>query len=216
LAYEAVVLQAQRATTLESVKEYYDRSADALERRKLRCVLDAVETDSIVESLSSYSGPVLDVGCGSGHLLDRLEASIKIGIDLSTSMLRLARKRGCRALLILADATRLPIKSESFEIVVSQDMLGHFRRPSQPVDEMVRVCRPGGRLLATTSRRSLFSRLVELYSRIWLGVYVRSYSQDEVEKIFEASGARCLTKESIGSSVVKILATPPSRSKGSD
>lgn len=201
---------------MESVKEYYNRSAEALERRKLRCVLDATETDNIVESLSYVSGPLLDVGCGSGHLLDRMGTSVKVGVDLSTSMLRLARQRGCRAALILADAARLPIKANSFEVVVSQDMLGHFRRPGEPVAEMVRVCQAGGRLLVTTSERSLFSRLIELYSRIWLGVYVRSYSQNEVEKIFEASGARCLTKESIGSSVVKILATPPSRSKGSD
>lgn len=192
-------------------RRYYDRSASSLEGRKLASRLDAVETSRILDLINTGSADVLDVGCGTGHLLDQAEAGFKVGVDLSISMLRLARERGSSAHLILADGSRLPFRDRSFTWVVSQDAIVHFAAPESLASEMLRVCKGGGRIIVTATRRTLFSRLASLYARINLRVFLRSYTLRELEKIYEVSGAHMISSETIGSSLILLLATPDTR-----
>ena len=212
MADQAIVLPPPDGRVqLDRNRRYYDRSARSLERRKLTSRLDAVETSRILEFLKTGSADVLDVGCGTGHLLDQADAEFKVGVDLSISMLRLARERGCPAHLILADGSRLPFRDRNFTWVVSQDAIVHFSDPRALAREMSRVCKGGGRIIVTATRRTLFSRLASIYARINLRVYLRSYTLRELEKIYEVSGAHTISSETIGSSLILLLATPGTR-----
>jgi ubiquinone/menaquinone biosynthesis C-methylase UbiE len=193
---------------LERTRRYYDRSAPSLERKKRASRLDAVETSRILEYVPSTATSVLDVGCGTGHLLDQIGSERKVGVDLSISMLKIARDRGCPAQLILADGGRLPFRDRSFTSVISQDTIVHFKDPMSMTREMVRTCARGGRIIITGSKTTFFSRLVSYYARLHLRVYLRSFSLKELEKIFEFSGAHSISSETIGSSVILLLATP--------
>lgn len=193
---------------MERIRGYYDNSAQSLEKKKLGCRLDAEETKSILSSVPPYAKSLLDVGCGTGHLLDEARAEMKAGIDFSIGMLHLARRRGCVSQLILADARRLPFKNASFQVVVCQDVIGHFGNGEDLVKELVRSSASKGLIIATATKTTLTSRLISLYSRCRLGVYVSSHSLEDLEKIFEFSGARTLSNEVIRNSVVKILANP--------
>jgi ubiquinone/menaquinone biosynthesis C-methylase UbiE len=195
---------------LERNRSYYDRSAASLERKKLTCRLDAVETARILEHLPTSSTRVLDIGCGTGHLLDDAEVGMKVGVDLSISMLRLARERRCTAHLVLADGGRLPFRDRGFTSVLSQDTIVHFRGPEALAREMVRVCARGGRIIVTATKTTVFSRLMYLYARIHLRVYLRSFTLRELEKIYEVSGAHPISGETLGSSIILLLATPRS------
>jgi ubiquinone/menaquinone biosynthesis C-methylase UbiE len=179
-----------------------------LEQKKRASRLDAVETSRILEYLPSTTTSVLDVGCGTGHLLDQIGSERKVGVDLSISMLRIARDRGCSAHLILANGGRLPLRDRSFTSIVSQDTIVHFKDPMSLTREMVRTCARGGRIIVTASKTTIFSRLVSLYARLQLRVFLRSFSLKELEKIFEFSGAHSISSETIGSSVILLLATP--------
>jgi ubiquinone/menaquinone biosynthesis C-methylase UbiE len=193
---------------LERTRRYYDGSAPSLERKKRASKLDAVETARILDYLPSTTTRVLDVGCGTGHLLDEIGSERKVGVDLSISMLKIARDRGCPAHLILADGGRLPFRDRSFTSVISQDTIVHFKDPMTLSREMVRACARGGRIIVTASKATLFSRLVSFYAKLHLRVYLRSFSLKELEKIFEFSGAHPISSETIGSSVILLLATP--------
>jgi SAM-dependent methyltransferase len=50
---------------------------------------------------------------------------------------------------LVADAMDLPLESESFDVVVSTEMLEHCERPADAVREMGRVCRTNGYVLVT-------------------------------------------------------------------
>ena len=102
------------------------------------------------------SGPlrILDVGCGTGEITSRLaglypEASL-VGVDLIEEHLAVARKRsaaaGGRVRFQTADAFALPFPDAAFDLVVCRHMLQAVPRPEAAMAEMVRVCRPGGRL----------------------------------------------------------------------
>lgn len=95
---------------------------------------------------------ILDVGCGTGvHLALYQRYDVQLaGIDASPAMLEIARKRlGERATLRLGDAAEMPYADGSFDLVLAMLSL-HEMAPAlreQVLHQMVRVMKPGGRLL---------------------------------------------------------------------
>jgi SAM-dependent methyltransferase len=98
---------------------------------------------------------ILDVGCATGRLLERLAkagATQLYGVDLAPRILEVAAeklaKTGSSVDLRTADAEdRLPWDDESFDAVTLTGVLHHFFRPMDALTEVRRVLRPGGRLL---------------------------------------------------------------------
>jgi malonyl-CoA O-methyltransferase len=90
---------------------------------------------------------VIDVGCGTGRWTSPLSA---IGIDLSPAMLAFAaQKPFLQGRLIAADATALPIRTASADLVLCTLTLGHVPNPIAALRELSRILEPGGTLLLT-------------------------------------------------------------------
>ncbi|MTD16692.1 methyltransferase domain-containing protein [Nakamurella sp. YIM 132087] len=87
-------------------------------------------------------GPVVDAGCGPGHVAARIGA---VGLDLSPAMCAQARAAGVPA--AAADMTALPVASGSVAGVVSFYAVIHLPDPAAAYREFARVVRPGGHLL---------------------------------------------------------------------
>lgn len=87
---------------------------------------------------------VLDVGCGTGRWLTKilpLRPSRLVGVDLSAEMLSQARaKLGNNATLELANATALPVQSESVEVVLCSFVASYVADIHQLARELARVC----------------------------------------------------------------------------
>lgn len=103
---------------------------------------------------SQMGGRVLDVGCGTGRLLQDIQqrnASTELfGIDISDAMLALAREKiGATATLITADLTQLPFADSYFDAIVSSSVLHYLENQQQGIAEMARVLRPGGSIVIT-------------------------------------------------------------------
>lgn len=96
---------------------------------------------------------LLDVGCGTGHQLARWSAAgyDAAGVDGSDAMLAEARQNNPGAELQQADVQRLPFSDASFDRVTSIEVLRYLPDPSQSIEEMARVLRPGGVCLATAA-----------------------------------------------------------------
>ncbi len=97
----------------------------------------------------------LDVGCGAGHwgraLLPHLPHDARLtGVDREEAFLALAREEGdpSRTEYVQGTAEQLPFADASFDLVTCQTLLIHVRDPATAIDEMLRVLRPGGLLLA--------------------------------------------------------------------
>jgi SAM-dependent methyltransferase len=97
---------------------------------------------------------VLDVGCGTGEITERLAAMFPgaslVGVDLEESHLERARARcsrfGRRIRFQRSDALALPFAGGEFDLVVNRHMLQAVPDPARAVREMARVTSPGGRL----------------------------------------------------------------------
>lgn len=97
-------------------------------------------------------GRVLEVGVGTGRSLPFYPQDVDLtGVDLSTEMLAIARRRAAeegRAVVFLeGDAERLPVDDASFDTVVCALSLCSIPDPAAAVAEMRRALVPGGRLL---------------------------------------------------------------------
>jgi ubiquinone/menaquinone biosynthesis C-methylase UbiE len=119
---------------------------------------------------------VLDVGCGTGTLAiaaaERVGAAgIVHGVDASRAMIARATTKAARrrsaARFDTADAIALPFAEASFDVAFGTLMLHHLRRAARErcVHELLRVVRPGGRVLLVdfepdpSGRFSLIERL---------------------------------------------------------
>ncbi|MBF0373146.1 MAG: metalloregulator ArsR/SmtB family transcription factor [Alphaproteobacteria bacterium] len=99
-------------------------------------------------------GDLLDIGTGTGRMLELLGplARSGLGIDESREMLSVARATLDRAGLThcsvrLADLYQLPLPGESIDLAVVHQVLHYAERPGAAVAEAARVLRPGGRLM---------------------------------------------------------------------
>jgi ubiquinone/menaquinone biosynthesis C-methylase UbiE len=100
---------------------------------------------------------VLDVGCGTGAYLKRFAAMglVPSGIEPAPGMLDVARRENPTLRVELGVATELPFGDESFDAVVAIEVLRYLHRDDvrRSLVEMLRVLKPGGRLLVTLVNR---------------------------------------------------------------
>ena len=140
----------------------------------------------IAERLGPLEGlRILDVGCGDGVLATRLARSgARVsGLDASADMIAAARRRakaaGVEIDLVEGDAGGLPYPAGRFDCVVSVATLCFVDDPRPTIREMVRVLKPGGRLiLGELGRWNLWAaqRRVKgwLGSNLWRAAHFRS------------------------------------------
>jgi ubiquinone/menaquinone biosynthesis C-methylase UbiE len=93
---------------------------------------------------------VLDVGCGTGVLLDAVRPAHGVGVDLSPAMVRLARDRFPRLQFRVGDAEALE-PGEAFDRVMMVDVLEHLGDPRSALASVRRVCRPESRLVVVAA-----------------------------------------------------------------
>ncbi len=133
----------------EATRAYYDDFSGWYEKERGRGYHQLIDDLEVEVARPFAEGRrALEVGCGTGLILQRVAAvaSQAKGIDISPGMLAKARERGldvCEGL-----ATKLPFDDASFDLVYSFKVLAHVPEIREALTEMARVCAPGGVVLA--------------------------------------------------------------------
>lgn len=91
---------------------------------------------------------VLEIGCGTGDLLNSVRPERGLGIDLSRGMAELAQKKYPHLEFRQGDAEALVI-DEKFDCVIISDLIGFLSDIRQAFAELHKVCRPDTRILIT-------------------------------------------------------------------
>ena len=156
------VLQEDRERLEEVIAE---RGRRALANTVMSVDLPA-DVDAILlrELGSEPIGALLDVGTGSGHLLELLAANATraIGIDISSDALRLARANVhgaglSRCELQYGDMYDLPFAASMFDTAVVDRVLANAQRPIAALAEIARTLKNGARLVVIEDFDALLS-----------------------------------------------------------
>jgi phosphatidylethanolamine/phosphatidyl-N-methylethanolamine N-methyltransferase len=114
-----------------------------------------------IGNLGLQSGQqVLEVGVGTGMSLSAYPKDVDvIGVDLSTDMLmqaqrQIAEERWARISVLQMNAEQLDFHDSSFDVVTSFHVISVVSNPRRMMLEMLRVCKPGGRILIVNHFRS--------------------------------------------------------------
>jgi ubiquinone/menaquinone biosynthesis C-methylase UbiE len=134
------------------------------------------------------TGEVLEVAVGTGLNLPHYPSGVRlVGLDLSPSMLAVARERAPGADLRTGDAQNLPFPDSHFDTVVSTFSMCAIPDHRRAIREMARVLRPGGRLLladhvvSTRWYGRAAQRLLDLFTVPYAGEHYRRRPLTEVE-----------------------------------
>lgn len=129
-------------------RAYYDAFSETYEQHRHRgyhAMLDDMEVEVATPFVRGKE--VLELGCGTGLILQRLNehAATATGIDLSPKMAAIARHKGLD--VHVGSVTALPFADASFDVVCSFKVLPHVSDISAALEEAARVTRPGGHLI---------------------------------------------------------------------
>lgn len=135
-------------TDQKQSQAYYDDFSTAYERPRgagYHRLLDELELDVVLPRCKDQR--VLEVGCGTGLILEHLakHAQRAVGVDLSPGMLQSAHRRGLQ--VAVGSATQLPFADNSFDLVCSFKVLAHVPDIRAALSEIARVTRPGGQMV---------------------------------------------------------------------
>ena len=138
----------------DAVKAEYASEAGLLARRAAYASAEGPDAPALLFDAIASCRPrtLLEVGCGPGDLAARVQAELGadvVAIDISRRMVELARAKGVDARV--ADVQELPFGDESFDCAVAAWMLYHVPDLDSALDELRRVLRPGGTLVAVTN-----------------------------------------------------------------
>lgn len=146
-------------------RSYYDAFAERYDQGRDHGYHKLID-DQAAAIVRRYSADrdVLEVGCGTGLILQRVapHARSARGVDLSPGMLAGARRRGLD--VEEGSATALPFADASFDLAYSFKVLAHIPDWDACMREMVRVTRPGGLLLFDIYNRNSLRYLIK---RLW-------------------------------------------------
>lgn len=157
---------------------------DVQNRRRLGRYL----TDTVSRFIDAYlpqgNGCVLDIACGTGKLSQLIDSHgyQRVSLEYDFEPLRWFRRRDADALLVNADAQALPFAAHSFDHVIAVEMIDYVPDHARFYAEMLRVLKPGGRLMMTyTNKRSIKGLVYASYLRAVGRPRIRQYYQHTLD-----------------------------------
>jgi SAM-dependent methyltransferase len=173
---------------------------NATHREESRGQISLEQADVIQGWLTELPGPqrrrILEVGCGTGWMSDRLSAFGRVtGIDLANEVVERARARYSRVTFIVGDFLTANLPTGGFDVVVSLETMAHVEDQAAFLDRVVALLRPGGTLMLATQNRPVMERnLANLPSYGWYRRWVDHIELGElVAARFDIAELRSIT-----------------------
>lgn len=192
-------LVAVRADRAAFAAQYFAAHAQEWDEIRSLHVSDAAVETKIISALGEQPlGKLVDIGTGTGRMIELLASRSEkaIGIDRSPEMLRLARAKLMEAGLDAVDLRQgdihdLPLEGDSANTVILHQVLHYLPAPEVAIEKLARITAPGGRVLIIDFAPHDLESLRDRDAHARLG-----FSDTQISGWFAAAGLTCdLTDE---------------------
>ncbi len=178
------------------------------------------------------SGRVFEDGCGIGQYLSRLASESRQAVGLEIELERAQEAHQRTGQVICGAGEHLAFPADTFDLILSHEVLEHVQDDAQAAREIVRTLRPGGRLVLFVPNRGypfethgIYWRgkyhfgnipLVNYLPRPWrnrLAPHVRIYTGRDLERLFAGLPVRIVQRTIIFGAYDNIIARRPALGK---
>tara|TARA_R100000005_G_C5003419_1_gene211725 strand:+ start:2262 stop:3221 length:960 start_codon:yes stop_codon:yes gene_type:complete len=180
----------KKARTVAAEEYFRENAAHWRQIRSLHVPEEAVEAALLELMGSAEITDFLDIGTGTGRMLELFGPTVThaIGVDTSREMLSFARTaiddaglRNCQ--VRLADMYNLPFASQSQDAIVIHQVLHYAEDPAAAIREAARLLRPGGLLAVVDFAPHELDSLCTDHAHLHMG-----FSENAVWRICEEAG----------------------------
>ena len=173
-------------------------------------------------------GKVLVDGCGVGAYLSRLAPLSDMAVGLDIELPRVQESQEFTPNVFCAAGEFVPLTSDSFDLVFSHEVLEHVQDDQKAISEMVRVLKPGGRIVLFCPNRGY---PFETHGHYWKGKYhfgntplinwlprplrnklaphVEVYTRQDLTKLFESLPVKFVERRTIFGAYDNIIERQP-------
>jgi len=140
-----------------NIDDYYKKSnffVRFIEQKRIKQIISLSKPKS--------SDKIIELGCGAGHILDKIKAGELFGVDISEHMIKKAKERlKDRAVLYLGDCQnlQLAIKSQKFDKIIISEVLEHVPSPEKVVEQAVSIMQNAGSIVISIPNENLINKI---------------------------------------------------------
>lgn len=157
---------------------------------------------------------MLDVGCGTGYLIDILQkqrAADYHGLDLSPEMLKVAKSKLSDSVVLTEGySDKLPYEDNIFDVVTCIQSFHHYPKPEKAMAEAYRVLKPGGLYILSDTGMGNYPKFIYgIYNKLIVkhlntGDYA-AYSKNDIQSMMRASGFKIKDAEDITKFIYTVI-----------
>jgi ubiquinone/menaquinone biosynthesis C-methylase UbiE len=134
-------------TTKKQIRKRFDSLAEKRQYWRNRNKYYYDNQEKYFRFLVTEGLSILELGCGTGDLLNALKPKRGVGIDFSSEMVRIAKERYPNLEFRMADIEELEAWDETFDVLILSDVVGHL----MDIEETFRIlhvfCQPDTRII---------------------------------------------------------------------
>ncbi len=182
----------------EQNRKFFDRWAKTYDWKPFQFWMKGFQQPILKEFTAVQKGTVLDIGCGTGELLQQLQqlnSRLELhGLDLSKEMLARAKEKLPSSIKLReGDVINIPFDDNTFDVVVSTEAFHHYPNQHKAMQEITRVAKHGGRIIIVDV--NFFFRPIHwLFEKIEPGC-VTINNKSQMRQLFVENGITNITQQ---------------------
>lgn len=172
----------------QRTRSFFNKMAENWDSLK-QDIFGDFDLNRVLLEKSVRSGTAVDLGCGTGELMERVSgiSDLVIGVDSSTKMLDQARSRlkdiNARFDFRLGEIEHIPLKDSEADLALINMVLNHIAVPVNVIRETRRILKPGGVFILADLSKHNFENIKSRFGSQWMG-----FEKDEIEKWLTETG----------------------------